>query len=151
MPTHQDYALFVNQVNKLTERRQAVTSTYLSVNAAIVGAIAFILKDVSMIDWGKQLSVLMLLVAGVIACTLWRKLINQYSDLLSWWYTQLRQFEIEIQDNPKLLTREYQEVYQDATRKVPMGITRYETRLTWIFTGIYSCFGLVIVSALLIW
>lgn len=50
MPTSQDYALFVGQVNKLTDRRQAVTSTYLSVNAAIVGAIAFILQDASMVN-----------------------------------------------------------------------------------------------------
>lgn len=90
MQTQVEYSLFLEQVNKLTERRQKVTATYLSVNAAIVGAIAFVLKDVQMISWGKHLSALMLLIAGVIICDLWRRLIRQYSTLLGWWYTQLR-------------------------------------------------------------
>ena len=144
MQTQTEYSLFLEQVNKLTERRQKVTATYLSVNAAIVGVISFVLKDVQMVGWGKHLSALMLLIAGVIICDLWRRLIKQYSTLLGWWYEQLRTIEENMSESSKLLTKEYQELYTDKHRKIPIGLTRYETRLTWIFTGIYIIFGVVI-------
>jgi hypothetical protein len=38
-PEH-EYPLFLGQAGKLADRRQAVTSTYLTVNAAIFGVIA---------------------------------------------------------------------------------------------------------------
>ncbi|RLC88459.1 MAG: hypothetical protein DRI79_07765, partial [Chloroflexi bacterium] len=77
-----EYQLFLGQVNKLTERRQAVTTAYLSVNAAIVGALAFLFKDVQMPGWAQQASALVLLMSGIIACDLWRRLIAQYRSLL---------------------------------------------------------------------
>lgn len=148
MQTQPEYPLFLAQVNTLTERRQKVTATYLSVNAAIVGMATFILKDVQMVGWGKQLSALLLLIIGIFVCDLWRRVINQYSALIGWWYTQLRSLENDVPESQKFLTREHQEMYQDATRKLPLGLTRYENRLTWIFTGIYGVFGFVILITL---
>ena len=148
MQAQVEYPLFLEQVNKLTERRQRVTATYLSVNAAIIAAIAFVLKDVQMIEWGRQLSALMLLIAGVIVSDLWRRLIGQYSVLLGWWYEQLRTLEENIPESSKLLTKEYQDLYWARNTKIPIGLTRYETRLTWIFTTIYAIFALVIVVSL---
>lgn len=149
MQLQPEYPLFLSQVNTLTERRQKVTATYLSVNAAIVGMATFILKDVQMAGWGKQLSVLLLLIVGIFVCDLWRRVINQYSALIGWWYTQLRSLETDMPESQKLLTKEYQEMYQDVTRKPPMGLTRYETRLAWVFTGIYGIFGVIILITLI--
>ncbi len=145
MQTHEEYSVFLEQVNTLIGRRQSITTTYLSVNAAIVGAIAFVLKDVKMIGWGKYLSALMLLLAGVIICDLWRRLIRNYSTSVGWWYTQLRTLEEKMPDCSKLLTKEYQELYANK----PGGVTRYENRLTWVFTIIYAVFGVVILVSLI--
>lgn len=135
-PEH-EYPLFIDQTDKLADRRQAVTRTYLSVNAGIFGVIAFVMKDVQMLDWGKRTSLLLLLVAGVVICDLWRRLINRYSELLKWWFKQLRALEEKISDSSKLLTEEYKDLYNDEH----IGIAKYETRLITIFQILYVAFG----------
>jgi len=82
MQIDQEYFSFLSQTNTLIERRQKATATYLSVNAAIIGMITFVLKDVQMIGWGKHLSALMLLLTGIFVCDLWRRVIRQYSELI---------------------------------------------------------------------
>jgi hypothetical protein len=124
-----------------------VTATYLSVNTVIAGVIAFLLKDARVTGWALQVSVLILLAAGVIACDLWRRLITQHSVLSSWWYERLRELEDTMPESSKLLTREYQALCLEKRSEVRIGLTRYETRLTWLFTALYAAFGLAIVTA----
>lgn len=145
MQPHEEYTTFLEQVNTLIERRQSVTATYLSVNAAIVGVMTFILKDAQMFDSGKQLLTLLMLVVGVIICDLWRRLIQQYSKLIGWWYAQLRELEEKLPESSRLLNKEYAELY--AQKK--SGITPYETRLVHIFVLTYAIFGVVIIGSLL--
>jgi hypothetical protein len=145
-----EYELFLKQVNKLIDRRQAITATYLTVNTAVVGAIALFYKDVQMLDWGRQLSALVLLIAGIASCGLWRRLISQYSALLGWWYTRLRELEIAVPGCSALINREYTELYQQKAGKQPFGMTRYEIGLTWLFTTAYLLFGGVILGLLIL-
>lgn len=44
MNPDQEYSLFIDQTTTLADRRQAVTSTYLSANAAICRVIAFVMN-----------------------------------------------------------------------------------------------------------
>jgi len=145
-----EYALFLEQAGKLAERRQSVTSTYLTVNAAVVGAIAFILKDVQMVAWEQQLAALLLLIVGIVACSLWRRLIAQHSALLRWWYERLRVLEEAMPESSRLLTQEYQDLYVAQRGRVRIGLTRHEVRLTWLFTAAYAIFGLVILALLVL-
>jgi hypothetical protein len=146
MQTDAEYSLFLGQVGKLAERRQAVTGIYLSVNTAILGVIAFLMKDVQMMAWGKYLAVLLLLFAGIVICDLWRRLIQRYTDLLKWWFQQLRELEKKLPESSKLLNAEYNALYT----KNHIGLARYENRLTWIFTIMFAGFGVVIVATLLV-
>jgi len=150
MTNGKEYEIFLEWINKLTERRQTVTTIYLSVNTAIVGLIAFLLKDYSLSEWIQQASVLVLLVSGVIACDLWRRLITQHSALIGWWYEQLRGLEDAMLESNKLLTREYQVLYLEKQSKTRIGLTRYETRLTWLFTVLYAALGLAILPSLIL-
>ena len=93
MATDNEYQLALEQANKLADRRQAITTTYLSVNAALTGAIAFLFKDGRLPDISSQVTVLALLFSGVVACGLWRRLIKHYSALTGWWYEQIRSLE----------------------------------------------------------
>ena len=143
MTSEHEYSLFLDQVNKLADRRQAVTSTYLSVNAAIFAVIAFVMKDVPMADWGKRISLLLLLMAAVIICDLWRRLITRYSELLKWWFKQLRALEDKLSDSNRLLTEEYNELYKKGHTR----IGTYETRLISIFQILYVAFGVGMIGA----
>lgn len=143
-----EYEIFLEWINNLTERRRAVTTIYLSVNTAIMGIIAFLLRDYPLSGWIRQASVLVLLVSGVVACDLWRRLIAQHSALIGWWYEQLRGLEEAIPECSRLLTREYQVLYFRRQGKTHIGLTRYETRLTWLFTVLYTAFGLAMLTSL---
>lgn len=149
MQTEQ-YELLLSHVNALTERRQTVTTTYLSVNTAIVGATAFLFKDGLLSTWQQQLSVLVLFGAGLIACNLWYQLISQYSTLLSWWYGKLRAIETQLPVDERIFTDEYDDLYAMKRGRITIGLTRYEKRLTWLFTMIYLAFGCAILISLAI-
>lgn len=139
-----EYELFLSQVNEFMNRRQNVTTIYLSVNAAISGAIAFLISDAKLGSWKLQFSIVLLLIAGIVACSLWRRLIMQYSLLLGWWYEQIRLIEADINDCRKLITKEYQNLYSPTQGKRKIGLSNYEIGLSWLFIIIYLTFGLII-------
>lgn len=145
-----EYELMLNRVNQLAERRQTTTTTYLSVNTALTGAIAFLFKDGNLSSTAQCISVLTLLLAGIVACGLWRRLITHYSTLTGWWYEQLRELEEMLPNSRKVITKEYQGLFITKHAKGPIGISRYETLLTWLFTIIYLVFGLAILVTLIL-
>ena len=40
-----EYKLFVESMDRFSNRRQQISNTYLTVNSIIIGAIAFLVKD----------------------------------------------------------------------------------------------------------
>ena len=145
MTRESEYTTFLDLVNHLSERRQTVTATYLSVNAALIGALAFLLQDGALPDWQQRTAVLVLFGAGIVACDLWRRIIKQYNVLLGWWYEQLHSLEEALPDSSRLIKREYEQLYARKRGRRPLGLSRYERRLTWVFTAAYLLFALVIV------
>ena len=145
MKKETEYTLFLELVAKLAERRQAMTTIYISVNAAIVGAVAFLFKDAELPGWRQQAAVLILFGAGIIACDLWRRLLNQYKTLLSWWYKRLHVLETEIPECSGMIKQEYDNLYATKKGRPRLGLSRYEVRLTWLFTVVYGLFALAIV------
>lgn len=145
MQKEAEYTLFLELVSKLAERRQAMTSTYLSVNAAIIGAVAFLFKDAELPGWQQQVAVLILFGAGIVACDLWRRLLNQYKTLLGWWYKRLHFLEDAMPECSSLIKQEYDNLYATKKGRPRLGLSRYEIRLTWLFTTLYVAFALAIV------
>ena len=146
-----EYELYLAQVNTLQERRQNATAIYLSVNAALTGAMAFLFKDGQLTNYLSEIAVFTLLFSGVVACGLWRRIISQYSTLIDWWYTQIRHLEKGMPEKTRIITKEFHELYAPQTgKKRVVGLTRYEIALTWLFTAIYGIFGAVILTVLLV-
>ncbi len=69
---------------------------------------------------------------------------------MGWWYEQLRALETRLPNSNKLITKEYQELFVQKQGKGPIGITRYVTALTWLFSIIYLVFELALLVALLV-
>jgi len=147
-----EFDVYLGHVNRLVERRQAVTTTYISVNVALTGAMAFLLSGPRA---ATNVATLVLLCAGVIAATFWRRIIGQYRVLLDWWYGQLRVLEMATPHSSKLITKEYEELYgrdqgQHKRSKIALGLADYEVGLTWLFTAIYAIAGAAIVTSLVL-
>jgi hypothetical protein len=142
-----------DHITKLLNRRQSTTSFYLSVNTGIVAVIALLTKDAQLIGLWLPTSILLLLIAGLIACSIWRSLLHQYAILLDWWYSRARDLEAQTPDSLQLITREYQDLYLGAQGHKPtkrIGMTQRELLLNAIFMGLYTIFGFGIVISLLI-
>lgn len=142
-----EYQLALEQVDKLVVRRQTASSTFLTVNTAIIGAIAFLARDYGLQGTGAQLAALVLFVAAIGSTHLWRGLIRQHNISLTWWYAQLRKLEEELPCT-KLISREYSDLYDPKTSRAKKQIgmlTPYEVYLTWFFTGVYAVFTIVVV------
>ena len=148
MTPDEEYPIFIDHVNRLTDRRQTVTITYLSVNAALVGAVAFLFKDGYLPNWSQQISALVLFAAGIVACDLWRRLLWQYRNQIEWWYRQIHILEDDMETSSKLVQREYNNLYTERKGQPRHGPSLYEIRLTWVFTGIYASFGVAMLVLL---
>ena len=152
MCDRESYAIQLTHIEHLLDRRQTTTSFYFSVNTAIVAVIGVLVKNAQLQMSWLFASILLLLIAGFIACWIWRSLLYQYEILLDWWYARLRELEAEMPDSPHLITREYQELYLDAKHKKSterIGMTRRELALNYIFSGLYVAFALGIFVGLL--
>ncbi len=141
------YQQAVDQIKNFVEHRQATNSTYLAVNTAIIAGIAFLIKDGQILGIAQASAILILLVCGMLACDLWRRLINQYKLLIAWWYEQLRLIESNENLSTKLFTKEYDHLYANKMQKI--GLTSYQIRLAWIFFSLYFLFSVVIILYIL--
>jgi hypothetical protein len=142
MKVSDEYKLFFDHVNGLMERRTSVTTTYLSVNAAIIAALAFLFKDGQLSSLQEKTSALLLIFAGFVASILWSVLIRQHSILVGWWYEQLRGLESAMPESTKLITEEYNNLYFDTRGKAKVGLTQYELGLALLFAVTYVLFSL---------
>jgi hypothetical protein len=111
----------------------------------LIGAVAFLFEDGILLGWQQQVAVLVLFGAGVIACDLWRRILKQYHDLLNWWYDQLHLLEKELPGSSRLITKEYEALYAPQPGRRALGLSQYERQLTWIFSGAYALFAVVVV------
>jgi len=146
----EDYQIAIDHTEKLLDRRQTITSFYLSVNTAIAAAIGIILKDGQLTGWSLTGALLLLMAMGFIACAIWRSLLRQYQIMLRWWFKQIRELEADRPDTAQLFSREYQElilggVDRNAKPKAKIGLTSRELALNWVFTGLYGLLGVAIV------
>lgn len=148
---HKVYRMALAHVETLTERRQAVTPIYLTVNTAILAAMGFLVKDSHLQPGALNASVLLMLVAGLIACWIWHSLLKQYQILLRWWYELLREYEVNMSDENQMITREYKALYQPTSEKKHprIGMTKYEIHLVYVLIGLYVVFGISLGIALL--
>ena len=138
------FRLVFDHTYNVLKRRQNTTSFYFSVNTAIFAIIGLLVKDFDLQGLWLSFSILLLILAGLIACWIWRSLLRQYEILLDWWYARLRELETEMPDIPNLITREYQDLYLATKDKNPrerIGMTTRELALNWVFTALYAVFA----------
>jgi hypothetical protein len=137
----QEYKFFAESTQFLTERRQSATQTYLSVNTGLIAVIGFILNGEGTENWALIIACIALMVAGALACSIWYKIIKQYKDLINWRFSQLMKMETEIPNCHQMYRKEFEEFYNQQTRKERFGFSRLEKWLPWLFLGLYLIYG----------
>jgi hypothetical protein len=152
MDKFEEYKLLNERAQKLSERRQTTTQTYLTINTAIFGAVAFLIKDSGLRGGALVLSVLPLFLVGIIACFIWLGIAKKLEKFLDWQYDRLREMEQAIPGNSMILTRENKEFYEPTPGKKKFSFTLQEAWLPRLLMILFSLYAaLMILSAIFSW
>jgi hypothetical protein len=151
MDVFEEYKLFVESTQFLTERRQAAAQTYLTINTAIFAVLAFLVKDVGFRGWWLVLVSLPMFAIGVIICGLWERMILQYKQLINWRYEQLKQIEAkpEMTGSHQFYLKEASEFYKPSPRSEHFGFSRLERHLPRLFLWTYCLYAIGLIIATL--
>src|SRR5512135_1262225 len=145
-----EYKLFVESTQHLSERRQAATQTYLSVNTAIFAILALLVKEAGLKGWYLVGISFPLFLVGVLACLIWDKIITQYKALIGWRYDQLMAMERGMSGTYQLYVKEWEEFFRPKREQEKFGFSRLEVWLPRLFFALYLMYatGLILAVAL---
>ncbi len=150
MDKFEEYKYFGERAFHQSQRRQNSSQIYLTVNTAIFGIMALLIKDSGLHSWGLVLANLPLFIVGLLACTVWITIISRFKKLIGWHYEQLREMEKIIKGSYKFYTKEWNEFSHPDKEKSHSSFSNLETAMPKLFIGLYLIYaiGMVTIVAL---
>jgi len=137
MDKFEEYKLLIERAERLSERRQNTSQIYLTVNTAIFGAIAFLIKDSGLRDKFLLWGLLPISVVGILICIIWLNIILRLENVLKWQYSQLREMELNIPGSTQLFTKEDAALYSQGKKHRKFSFSLLEGWLPSILIGAY--------------
>lgn len=146
MDKFEEYKLFAEDAQKLSERRQSTSQTCVTVNAAIFAVLALLIKDIGFRGWTLVLTALPLFLTGVVLCLIWQKIILQHQVLIGWRYDQLREMEKVMAGSYQMYTKEWEDFFKPRQGK-EFSFSFLEIWLPRLFLILYLIYGIGLVVA----
>lgn len=140
----EEYKLFCDMAQKLSERRQTSTQTYLAVNTAIFTVLAFLVKDAGFRGWSMIEVTAPLYLAGIAVSIVWLRTIYDFRRVIGWRYDQLREMEKVMPDSYRTLTKEYEAYYH---AKGGISFSNLEAWMPKLFIILYAVYGMGVLIA----
>ncbi len=146
MDKFDEYKFFTERVQYRSQRRQQASQIYLTVNTAIFGIIALLIKDSGLTGWNLAISTLPLFLVGILVCFTWSRIIKEFSNLIGWQYEKLRELEKQIKGSFKMHTKEWDEFYKPIKSRKGFSFSDLEAQMPAIFIGLYLvyAFGMIV-------
>ncbi len=136
----EQYKIYVNAAEKISDRRQKANEFFLAVNTALVALLGFIATKTNSDEVVGLLALASL--AGIAMCYLWYRIVLSYDGLNSGKYKVIHLIEKRL---PLALYDTEWEILGRGKRKdLYEPFTKIEVKVPWIFIGIY---GLLLLSA----
>jgi uncharacterized membrane protein len=142
-----EYELFTAKAERMSDRRQTTTQMYLTVNTAILGVAAFLIKDTSFRGWSLVLACLPLVLVGIMACIVWHKIIADFRQIIGWHYEQLRDMEGAMPGSQQIYTNEWNHFFKPQRGRERYGFSRLEAWLPRMFIGLYVVYFVAMTAA----
>lgn len=149
MDKFDEYKLFVEDTARFTSNRQTANNIYVAVNSIVLSASAFIFKETGFADFWKSFVALPVLIAGVVVCLQWSRLIVKYKELIGFRIRELKKIETEVTNSHKMYEKEVELYPIDAEGKlIPGKGLNFSDRERWLprtFLSVYLLyiFGLI--------
>jgi hypothetical protein len=119
------YKLYVEMADRISQRRTTANSYFLSVNSAILAFVGYLTeKDSTAFLW-------LLAVAGVTLTLLWREIIVSYRNLNTAKWSVVHEIEKRLPISP--YDAEWQAVQRGRNSKLYRPISHIEAGVPWIF------------------
>jgi hypothetical protein len=147
-----DELKFIHErTQRLSERRQTMSQTYLTINTVIFGALAFLMKGSGLQGWHLILLNLPFFGVGLMACLIWYRIIRNLESIIGWHYEQLREIEGKIPGSHQVINKEWKRFFNEAGNK-RFSFSALESQLPRLLIGLYTVYGVKLaVAALLSW
>ncbi len=126
----EQYRLFVESSEKLVARRQTVNTFFLSINALLLSAVGFIIKDVPQ-QWATIAGVFGVGLAGILLCLTWRTLVRSYSQLNSGKFAVIHSLERHLP--AALFKAEWHALGEGEDKKKYTPFTKTEALIPFVF------------------
>lgn len=136
----EQYKLYVQMADKISERRQSANRFFLTVNTALIAFLGLVANPAAGGNAGIATSpplpwVLAVSAAGVVLCFTWYRLVRSYKDLNSGKFKVIHAIESKLPSSP--YDAEWEAVGRGEEPKLHMPFTHIEIRIPWVFAALY--------------
>jgi len=87
----EQYKLYIQMADKISERRQAANNYGLTINTALVTVVAALLSKQP--SWLPSVAYVLIAACGIVLCVTWRRIIRSYKDLNSGKFKVIHEME----------------------------------------------------------
>jgi hypothetical protein len=137
----EQYKLYVQMADKISERRQSANTFFLTVNTTLIAFLGVIAKlgvggalPYSPLPW-----VLVVSAAGVVLCYSWYRLVRSYKGLNRGKFEVVQALESKLPSSPYDV--EWIRLGEGKNPKRYLPFTHVETKIPWVFVGLYIAFA----------
>lgn len=138
------YKLMVEMADRVSQRRQAANTYYLSINTLLIGGSAYLGTTTFSIR-----NTLLISVAGLLVCLYWRRSITSYKTLNEAKFNVINDIETSLVIQP--YTREWSLLDPDMDGKRHKPFHQTEKLVPKVFTAMYVFQALALVPWLALW
>ncbi len=133
----EQYKLYVEMADRISARRSTANTFFLTLNTLVLGALSACAEKFS------RLSVIMLCIAAIVLCYVWKRLINSYRQLNTAKYAVIGEFEKNLPASP-YWSAEWNALGEGKDPKKYKQLTAVEKWVPIIFICLYLLLGAAI-------
>jgi hypothetical protein len=141
----EQYKLYVQMADKISERRQSANSFFLTVNTAVLAFLGIVV--IPAVD-GNSLGALasrplswalVVSAAGITLCYFWYRLVRSYKGLNSGKFKVVHALEARLPSSP--YDAEWEAIGRGKKPELYLPFTKVEVRIPWVFALLYVAFA----------
>jgi hypothetical protein len=133
------YKIYLEMADNISNRRQSANSFFLSVNTAIIALVTYL--NLGNDTASKYYPIIAL--AGMIICFAWYRLIRSYKDLNTAKFKVLHEIESRLPVAP--YDEEWEKVGRGQDSKLYLPFTHVEILIPWVFFALHA---IVLISSI---
>lgn len=141
----EQYKLYVQMADKISDRRQLANSFFLTVNTALIAFLGLVARpavgsDPNVTANPPLLWILVVSAAGVVLCYSWYRLVRSYKGLNSGKFKVIHAIEAKLPSSP--YDAEWEAVGRGENPKLYLPITHVEIYIPWVFAALYTALAI---------